>query len=392
MKNEIQKIASEIWPSLVETRRHLHTNPELSFKEFETSKYIHQQLIDIGFEPQICAETGLVAVLNPEKSQRTIALRGDIDALPILEENEVSYRSQNEGVMHACGHDVHTTSLLGVAKILHQLRDQIDGAVKFIFQPGEERIPGGASLMIKDGVLENPKPENILGQHVYPELEAGKVGFKPGRYMASADEIYITVIGRGGHAAMPHKNVDTVLMASHLIVALQQIVSRNAQPDIASVLSIGKITGNGATNIIPDKVFLEGTFRTFDEEWRMKAHQRIEEVCQNVAASFGGKCEVEVRRGYPFVYNDPDLTERSKSAAIDFLGKENVIDLDLRMTAEDFAFFAREIPGCFYRLGIRNEEKNVIHPLHTSRFDVDETCLETGAGLMSWLAINELKA
>ncbi len=391
MKERVHQLAAEAWQDLVDIRRHLHSHPELSFQEHETSRFVFEQLQQLGLEPEFRADTGVVAVINPERNGKVMALRGDMDALPILEENEVSYRSQNEGVMHACGHDVHTTSLLGAARILSSMKDDIPGSVKLIFQPGEEKIPGGASLMIKDGVLQNPSPETIIGQHVYPDMEVGKVGFKSGRYMASADEIYITVIGKGGHAALPHKNVDTVLMASHLIVALQQIVSRNAQPDVASVISIGKIIGDGATNVIPDRVMLEGTFRTFDEAWRMRVHERIHEVAEGVAKTFGGRCEVEVRKGFPFVYNDEAVTGRSVEAAREFLGRENVIDLDLRMTAEDFAFFAREIPGCFYRLGTRNESKNIVHPLHTSRFDVDERSLEIGAGLMAWLAINELR-
>jgi len=391
VKERVHQLAAEAWQDLVDIRRHLHSHPELSFQEHETSRFVFEQLQQLGLEPEFRADTGVVAVINPERNGKVMALRGDMDALPILEENEVSYRSQNEGVMHACGHDVHTTSLLGAARILSSMKDDIPGSVKLIFQPGEEKIPGGASLMIKDGVLQNPSPETIIGQHVYPDMEVGKVGFKSGRYMASADEIYITVIGKGGHAALPHKNVDTVLMASHLIVALQQIVSRNAQPDVASVISIGKIIGDGATNVIPDRVMLEGTFRTFDEAWRMRVHERIHEVAEGVAKTFGGRCEVEVRKGFPFVYNDEAVTGRSVEAAREFLGRENVIDLDLRMTAEDFAFFAREIPGCFYRLGTRNESKNIVHPLHTSRFDVDERSLEIGAGLMAWLAINELR-
>lgn len=392
MKQRIQQLASDAWQDLVEIRRHLHANPELSFEEHETSRFVFDQLKQLGLKPEFRADTGVVAMINPEKTGKVIALRGDMDALPITEENEVSYQSKNKGVMHACGHDVHTTSLLGVARILSEVKDDLEGSVKLIFQPGEERIPGGASLMIKDGVLKNPRPRNIIGQHVYPDLEVGKVGFKPGRYMASADEIYITAIGKGGHAALPHKNIDTVLMASHLVVALQQIVSRNAQPDVASVLSIGKIIGAGATNIIPEKVTMEGTFRTFDEHWRLRVHERIHEVCEGVAKTFGGRVEVEVRKGYPFVFNNEEFTLRNMASAKEFLGAENVIDLDLRMTAEDFAFFAKEVPGCFYRLGTRNESKNIIHPLHTSRFDVDERSLEIGAGLMSWLAINELQS
>lgn len=371
-------------------RRHLHQNPELSFEEYKTSKYVCDKLEEFGIEYEKgIVNTGVVGLIkgnNPEN--KTIALRADLDALPILEENNVPYKSINEGVMHACGHDVHTASLLGVAKILNEIKDKFNGTIKLIFQPGEEKLPGGASLMINEGVLENPSPGSIIGQHVYPQLEAGKVGFRSGMYMASCDELYVTIKGKGGHAALPHLNIDPILISSHIIVALQQLISRIMPPTIPAVLSFGKITGNGATNITPDKVDLEGTFRAMDEDWRAKAHLKMIKMAKSIAESMGGECEFRIEKGYPFLVNDELVTTNAKEAAIDFLGQENVIDLDLRMTAEDFAYYSQIKPACFYRLGIKGLE--TITGLHTSTFNVDESAIETSIGLMSWIAINEL--
>ncbi len=337
------------------------------------------------------ADTGIVALIkgkNPDK--KVTALRADIDALPILEANEVPYKSKNEGVMHACGHDVHTSSLLGTAKILNTLKDQFEGTVKLIFQPGEEKIPGGASLMIKAGVLENPKVNNVMGQHVMPLIEAGKVGFRSGMYMASADELYVKVIGKGGHGAMPEINVDPVIITAHILTALQQVVSRHSSPKMPTVLSFGKVIANGATNIIPNEVYLEGTFRTMDEAWRAEAHVKIKKMAEGMAESMGATCEFEIRKGYPFLVNEPLLSDRAKAAAIEFLGAENVEDLDLWLAAEDFAYFSQERDACFYRLGVRNEQKGITSSVHTPTFDIDPLALETGMGLMSWLAIKEL--
>lgn len=354
--------------------------------------FIASKLEEWGVEHETgVAETGIVALVkgrNPEK--RTIALRSDHDALPITEENEVPYCSQNEGVMHACGHDVHTSSHLGAVKILHQLRDEWEGTIKCIFQPGEETAPGGASLMIKAGALEKPRPTEILGQHVYSDLPAGKVGFRPGKYMASADELYLTVKGRGGHAALPFKLIDPILIASHIVVAMQQVVSRNARPDIPSVVSWGKFIGNGSSNIIPDKVTLSGTFRTFDEEWRRQAWEHMRRIAEGTAASMGATAEFEIRQGYPFLVNDEVVTARAKKLAVEYLGQDNVIDLELRMTAEDFSYYSQQMPGCFYRLGVANEERGITHGLHTSRFDIDEEALKTGMGLFAWLALEEV--
>lgn len=393
MKEKIQELAREFHADTVRNRRHLHAHPELSFQEVETGKFVAQQLKAIGVEYQHgIADNGLVALIkgkNPGK--RVIALRADMDALPIAEANKVPYKSQNEGVMHACGHDVHTSSLLATVRILHEMRNEFEGTVKCIFQPGEERLPGGASLMIAEGVLENPRPVSIFGQHVHPPLEAGVIGLKPGIYMASTDEIYVTVKGRGGHGAMPQECVDPVVVTAQIIVALQQVVSRYADPGVPTVLTFGKINSTGgSTNVIPNEVKLMGTFRTMHEKWRAEAHKRMKKIAESVAKGFGAACEYEIVKGYPVLFNHEELTARTKKWAIEFLGKKNVVDLPLRMTAEDFAYFSQAMPACFYRLGTGNAAKGITSPIHTDTFDIDERALETGCGLMAWLALREL--
>ena len=389
----IKQLACKYHSDIVACRRHLHKNPELSFHEFNTQKFVEAKLNEYGIKNiQRMANTGVVALVEGKNpSKKIVALRGDMDALPIKETNPVEYKSVNEGVMHACGHDVHTSSLLGVARILNEVKENFEGTIKFIFQPGEEKLPGGASLMIKEGVLENPKPSSVIGQHVMPQINAGKVGFRKGLYMASTDEIYVTVKGKGGHGAMPHLIIDPVLITSHLIIALQQIVSRNAKPIIPSVLSFGKVIANGATNIIPDEVYLEGTFRTLNEEWRDEAHRKMKHLAETLAESMGGKCTFDIHRGYPFLINDEAVTDRARKAAEEFLGKENVEDLEIWMAAEDFSFYSQKVPACFYRLGVRNESRGITSSVHTSTFDIDESALETGMGLMAWMAMRELE-
>ena len=392
LKDRIKSLAQAYKQEVIDLRRHLHSHPELSFQEFQTAAFVAEKLKAIGItEIESKATTGWSALIkgkNPEK--KVVALRADMDALPISEANEVPYKSQNPGVMHACGHDAHTASLLGAAKILHEVRDQFEGTIKLIFQPGEEIIPGGASLMIKDKVLENPRPQYILGQHVMPMIPAGKVGFRSGLYMASADELYLTIKGKGGHGAMPETFIDPVLISAHLLVALQQIVSRVANPKIPSVLSFGRVEALGATNIIPNEVKIQGTFRTLDETWRAKAHEKMRLIAQGIVEGMGGQLDFEIRKGYPFLKNDPELTARSVAAAQNYLGAENVLDLDIWMAAEDFAFFSQEVDGCFYRLGTRNEARGITSGVHTSTFDIEEEALEIGAGLMAWLAVSEL--
>ncbi len=389
---EIKLMAEQISEKLVGIRRHIHQNPELSFQEFETTNYIEQKLEAIGIANYYrLTETGVVAEIEGKGEGKVLALRADIDALPITEALDRSYRSKKEGLMHACGHDVHTTCLLGAAEILYKTKEHWKGKVKLIFQPGEEKLPGGASIMIEKGVLKNPNPQAIFGQHVHPDLPAGKVGYREGMFMASADEIYIKISGKGGHAAQPHKTTDPIYCAAMLITQLQQVVSRNCPPSIPSVLSFGKILANGATNIIPAEVLIEGTFRTMNEEWRAQAHHHILKIGEGLSKSTSNQIEVEILKGYPFLENDPELTFHFKKNAEEYLGSENVINLDLRMTAEDFAWYSQEIPGCFYRLGTGNSEKGIIHEVHTSQFDIDERALSIGAGLMAWNAIKLLQ-
>jgi amidohydrolase len=396
LKEKIQGLAAGLADKVISLRRHLHQHPELSFHEYQTSAFVKQTLQNMGVEVEEVKEgivqTGLVAYVkgkNPDK--KIVALRADMDALPIREQNEVPYKSQNEGVMHACGHDVHTSSLLGTAMILQELREQFEGTVKCIFQPGEELIPGGASLMIKAGVLERQKPKSLYGQHVAPQIPVGKVGFRPGIYMASADEIYLTIKGKGGHAAMPDSAVDPVLITAHILVALQQVVSRNANPKIPTVLSFGKVMADGATNIIPNEVQVAGTFRTLNEEWRAEAKKRITKIAEGIAESMGGSCEVKILHGYPYLENNPLLTQRAIEFAQEYVGAENVIDLDIWMASEDFAFYTHHVDSCFYRLGVRNEARGITSGVHTPTFDVDEKSLEIGSGLMAWLALKELE-
>ncbi len=391
--NKIKQLAEAAFNTVLADRRHLHKNPELSFKEFQTQQFVWGRLDEIGITNKVkIAETGIVAMIEGKNpSAKIIALRADMDALPIQETNKTDYVSQNAGVMHACGHDVHTSSLLGVASVLQQFKNEFSGTVKLLFQPGEEKLPGGASMMIKEGVLKNPSVSGILGQHVMPLIETGKVGFRSSVYMASTDEIYVTIKGKGGHGAIPHQNIDPVLIASHIIVALQQIVSRNANPIMPSVLSFGKVVANGATNVIPDSVYLEGTFRTLDERWRNDAHAKMIKMAVAIAEGMGGKCEFKIVRGYPALVNNPELTASARKNAVDYLGEENVLDLDIWMAAEDFAFYSQETNACFYRLGTRNEAKGITSSVHTSTFDIDENALKTGVGLMTYLALCELK-
>ncbi len=389
----IKSLNEQQLSEIIANRHHIHSNPELSFEEYNTCEFIVEKLKGIGLEPVKTAKTGVTANIegkNPGK--KTIALRADMDALPIKEANDVPYKSKNEGVMHACGHDVHSSSLLGTAKILTELKDQFEGTIKLIFQPGEEKLPGGASILIKEGILKNPSPTSILGQHVMPLIPAGKVGFRKGMYMASADEIYVTVKGKGGHAAMPESNIDPILIASHIIVSLQQIISRHCSPKIPSVLSFGHVLAEGATNVIPDEVKIKGTFRTLNEKWRFEAHNKMKKMAEGIAEAMGGSCDFDIIVGYPYLENDPFVTESAQNAAKDYLGEENVVDLDLWMASEDFSFYSQEMPACFYRLGIRNEAKGITSGLHTPTFNIDETALEIGPGLMSYLAINELNA
>jgi hippurate hydrolase len=386
LANQIKELAHQLAPSFVEVRRHLHAHPELSYQEVQTSAYVQAQLKKMGIPFQVMSSTGVVGIIegnNP--NSRILALRADMDALPIEEKNEVTYRSVNLGVMHACGHDVHTSVLLGAAQILFDLRNQWSGTIKLIFQPGEEKNPGGASYMIRDGVLTDPAPQGIIALHVHPGLPCGQLSFRKGRVMASADEIYITIRGKGGHAAAPHLTADTLLIASHLVVSLQQIISRNNNPVTPSVLSICSIQGGNTTNVIPSEVKLMGTFRAMDEKWRYQAHELIKKQTSSLVEGMGAEVDIHIDVGYPAVDNHPAFTDEVWKRAADWLGKENVSETEIRMGAEDFGYYSQQIPGCFFRLGVRNEAKGIVHQVHTPLFNIDEQAIEIGMGTMALL-------
>lgn len=396
--DSIKLLATQYFKKVLAIRRHIHQHPELSFQETQTSLFIQDQLKQAGISYSTgYAGTGIVALIhgkNPGK--QTILLRADMDALPIEEQNEVPYRSCNPGVMHACGHDVHIACALGAAFILNDLKEEWEGTVKIMFQPGEELLPGGASLMIKAGVLENPKVDKAIALHVFPSMESGKAGFRSGMYMASTDELYITVNGRGGHAAMPADYINPLIIASELLLEINrrfseaQSLKELGGEGIPTVVAFGKIEGKGATNVIPDKVELAGTFRTMNEAWREKVHGELRKIVAELSGKYSVDSLLRIEKGYPFLVNDPALTEHCMREAQRYLGEANVEELPLRMTAEDFAFITQEVPSCFFRLGTGNKEKGITSGVHTATFDIDERALETGMGLMAILAIQTL--
>jgi amidohydrolase len=391
LKTEIKKLSQQIHADVVKLRRHLHTYPELSFQEHKTSAFIKSQLDALGISWKAVAGTGIEALITGNiKSEKVIALRADIDALPIQEKNNVDYSSQHPGVMHACGHDFHTSSLLGTAQILKMVQPNFGGTIKLLFQPGEEVLPGGASLMIKEGVLNNPRPTAVLGQHAMPRLEVGKIGIRSGKHMASMDAVIVRIKGQGGHGAEPHNIVDPVVIASHIIIALQQIVSRLANPGDPTVLSFGKVIANGAINVIPDEVNMEGTFRAMNEEWRDEAHRRMTEMAVGIAKSMGATCEMKIIRGFPFLINEAKLTAEIKALASEYLGEENVLEEDIWMAAEDFAYYSQAADSCFYLCGVGNAAKGITSTLHSPTFNIDENALEVSAGLMAYLALKRL--
>jgi amidohydrolase len=391
LETKVKELAVRISSDVISNRRYLHSHPELSFKEYGTAAFIKTLLTELEIPWKPLADTGILAIVQGEKpSSRVIALRADMDALPVTEENEVDYASLNKGVMHACGHDAHSASLLGVARILQTLKPDFGGTVKLIFQPGEEVLPGGASFMIRDGVLKDPIPQAVIGQHVMPSISCGKIGIRKGKYMASMDELSAIITGKGGHGAQPHLNTDPVVIASHIIVALQQVVSRMANPHMPSVLSFGKFIANGAYNVIPNQVYVEGTFRTLDEAWRSEAHDRIRKMAIAIAESMGGHCEFRIVKGYPFLINEEKLTAQVSEYASHYLGPENVLDLDIWMAAEDFAYYSQVADSCFYMLGTGNRERGITASLHTPTFDIDENALTVSTGLMAYIALKRL--
>lgn len=400
MIDRIRTTIADLQADMIGWRRHLHQHPELSFHETNTVRFVVEKLRAEGIEVRDgvgrrtpdAPGTGAIALVKGEKakSDACIAIRADLDALPITEVGKEAYCSKNSGVMHACGHDAHTAMVLGAGIALHRLRREWSGTVMLVFQPGEEKEPGGASLLVKEGVFNDPKPAGILGQHVTPELPIGKLGFRTGPFMAAADELYITVKGRGGHAGSPHLCIDPVPIAAQLILALQQVVSRRNKPGQPMVLSLGKVIANGATNIIPDEVRIEGTMRTFDETWRTELHRMLPELGRGICEGLGATVDFRIVKGSPVVKNDPELTARIREAAVAFMGAENIVDMDIRMGAEDFAYYTHVMPGCFFRLGTGNPDKpGTQSGLHRAEFDIDEDALAIGAGMMAWGAISE---
>ncbi len=397
-QHTIQQLSQQYFQKVQHIRHHLHQHPELSFQEYKTSEFIQQQLREAGIPfTSGHVKTGVVALIhgkNPGK--KTILLRADMDALPIAEKNEVPYKSANPGVMHACGHDVHSAIALGAAFILQQLKEEWEGTVKIMFQPGEEVLPGGASLMIQEGVLKNPDVEKALALHVFPSMKAGRVGFKSGMYMASTDELYLTVSGKGGHAAMPAEYINPLLVASDILLEINRsfmepgALKGTAGENIPTVVAFGKIEGKGATNVIPATVEIAGTFRTMNEAWRQAAHRRLQQIAASVAKKYQASAELKIEKGYPFLVNDVSFTEACSAAAKTYLGAAQVEELPLRMTAEDFAFITQQVPSCFFRLGTGNVPRGITSGVHTPTFDIDEQALETGMGLMAWLALSEL--
>jgi len=385
----LQNLASQFSDEIIDIRRALHTNPELSFKEFETAALIERKLDEWGIEHERIAITGITGIINGNGMGKYLVIRADIDALPIQEMNTCEYKSKNPGIMHACGHDVHTAVLLGAIRILFLLKESWSGSIRFIFQPAEELLPGGALKILESGLLDHPAPDYIIAEHVSPELPAGTFGFREGSYMASTDEIHLTVRGVGGHGAMPHELIDPVLIASHLVVGLQQVVSRKLPPTIPAVLSFGKVDAPGSTNVIPPFVRLEGTFRIMDEKWRQIAHDQIRKISNGIVESMGGTLECTILKGYPAVVNDPELTRMAKNIAASFVGVDHVTELQLRMTGEDFSRYSQKIPSVFYRLGTGGTDTNF--PVHHPKFDVNEDSIRYGISMMAWLAVNLTK-
>jgi len=382
LHDEIKSKIDSIFDKVVSYREHLHKYPELSFKEFQTMEFVAEKLQGIGvkFQKEV-AGTGVVALIEASfhsQNQSCVGLRADLDALPIQEENEVGYKSVNDGIMHACGHDVHTSILLGAAEVLQHFKESLKQPVKLIFQPGEETNPGGASLMIEAGVLENPKVDKMYGLHVFPDLFAGNVGLRPGLYMASSDEIHLKIEGIGGHGALPEKCINPLMMGAEFLLKATELLEKQCPKDVPQVLSFGRFEAFGSTNVIPSQAELKGTFRTMNEEWRAKAHFLLSQLAEEISEKFKGKINLTISKGYPFLKNDEILTTELKSTFLSNFGADKVHDLPLRMTAEDFAFYSQNIPVVFFRLGTADSTKEINYGVHHSKFDIDKKAIKTG--------------
>ncbi len=391
---QLQDFSEKIYEKVNTYREHLHSHPELSYKEYKTAKFVSETLSGLGIENASIGETGVVAVISANghtENTPCLGLRADLDALPIQEENEVSYRSQNDGVMHACGHDVHTSILLGVAEVLQHYREELPMPVKLIFQPGEERNPGGATYVIRDGGLENPKVDKMAALHVFPDLDYGHFGFKEGLYMASCDELHIEVQGLGGHGALPERTVNPLFMGADFILQARNYIMENTPKEVPSVINFGKFDAKGSTNVIPEKAFIKGTFRTMDESWRVKAKKDLMDLAQKISEEYNGQINLNISDGYPYLKNDEDFTNSVRELAESHFGKEVVHHLPIRMTSEDFAYYSQLVPVCFFRLGVRNEEKGITNGLHTSKFDIDQRSMQKGVLMLSMIAFSSLK-
>jgi amidohydrolase len=378
----------EIMPGVIADRRYLHQHPELGMQEYETSAYVVERLRALQVESirTGIANTGVTALIHGRKpgdgASKVALVRADMDALPILEENDVEYKSLSPGAMHACGHDAHTAMLLGVARILLDRRDQFSGTVKLLFQPAEEG-PGGAKPMIEQGVLENPHVDAVFGLHVAQDLELGKIEVRPGPAMASSDRFNVIIQGKGGHGASPHLAVDPVMVAAYAVTTLQTIVSREVDPVDPAVVTVGKIQAGQANNVIPDTAELRGTVRSFNPERRQMLARRVQDVITGVAESFGASAQVEYQFGYPATINNPEMTDLVIEAARGVVGEDNVLIADLQMGAEDFSYFLQERPGCFFFVGTRNEERGLTWGHHHPRFDIDEDGMAIGMQVMA---------
>ncbi len=386
----IKKHSEDLFVQIKDFRRYFHANPEISFQEKQTSAFIAKILRDNSIPAYDgIGGTGVIGIIEGQREGKTIGIRAELDALPIAESTSLDFSSTKNGLMHACGHDIHMASLLGTALIVNKLKDKLNGKVLLVFEPGEELIPGGALQIINSNIFQQNKPDVMLAFHVLPELVSGKAGFHEGQYMASADEVYITVKGKGGHAALPKTTINPIIISSKLLLNLKDFIDNETPPQIPSILSFGKLQANGATNVIPNEVFIEGTFRTMDEDWRHKAHSRIEEISNKTCQDYGGNCEIEIRNGYPSVYNNPNLTRCTKNIAEQYLGSSNVIDLEQRMTADDFAYFSQKVPSVFFRMGTGFEDSRS-YQLHSSLFVANEETLKHSMGLLAWVSFNLL--
>ena len=392
----IKQYINSVMPNVIQHRRHFHQHPELSFQEFNTSAYIKQQLTAMELTYEEVAITGVLVKIEGQKatSDKVVIFRADIDALPIHEENNVEYISLNDGVMHACGHDFHAANLLGVAQILKSIQDLFSGTFILVFQPAEEKIPGGATAILDSRKLDFPDKHilGMIGLHVSPRIKSGTIGLCKGKFMASSDEFYVKIKGKGGHGAEPHLANDPVIIAANLLITLQQVVSRVANPSIPSVLTFGKVIANGAANIIPAEVYMEGTFRTFNEEWRERALAKIEKVITELPVTFGAEVELEVRKGYPFLFNNVELSDKLEISFLKYVGKEAFEIVESWMAAEDFAYYTHRFPSVFYLVGVANVEKHQCSALHTSTFDVDEEAFHSAMGSMLYAGLNLLDA